>query len=94
MAAPNQIRAQFLKVINLAVVDDPSRLIFVEERLMTARQVDDAEAAHAQTGAILDEDAFVVRPTMNDHVAHATDRRFVYATPASLATMPAIPHIT
>src|SRR6267154_5714420 len=70
MAAGLQLRAQLGKVIDLAVVDNPNGLIFVEDRLVPARQVDDAEPAHAQSDASLHKHSLVVGPTMHDGFAH------------------------
>src|SRR5882757_1448391 len=75
MSAPFQLGTQLGKIVDLAVVDDPCAAIFVEHRLMSASEIDDAQAAHAQTGAVLDEDAFIVGPTVDDLIAHVADQR-------------------
>ena len=41
VAARFELGAQLAVVINLAVEGDPDRLVFVGQRLMTAREVDD-----------------------------------------------------
>jgi len=41
--------AQLLVVIDFAIEHNPNRTVFVRERLMAAFEVDDREAAKAQT---------------------------------------------
>src|ERR1700730_3302519 len=70
VAALFELVTQFGEVVNLAVIHNPNRLIFVENRLVPTRQVDDAEPAHPQSDAALHEDALVVRATMHDGLTH------------------------
>src|SRR5439155_18392030 len=69
-----QLAPQFGEVVNLAVEDDPDRAVFVVNRLMSARQIDNAQAPHPERDAGLDEHTFVVRSAMTDDVAHAMDQ--------------------
>jgi hypothetical protein len=65
--------SQLGEVIDLAVVDDPNRAVFVEDRLMAPRQIDDTQAAHAQADAIFYEYAFVIGTTIDNRLAHPVD---------------------
>src|SRR2546426_5986833 len=76
MAALFQFRAQFRKVVDLAVVNDPGAAVLVENGLVPARQIDDAETPHTQPGAVRDVDAFLVRSAMDDRVAHLAHESF------------------
>src|SRR5205823_6905911 len=67
-----KVGTQFLMVVNLAVEDDPYAFVLVGEGLMSGLHVDDAEAAHSQANAPLDEQAPVVRPAMNDLAVHCS----------------------
>ena len=49
--------------------------IVIPKVLVAPGQVNDAEAAHAQAGAVLDENAFVVGSTVHDGLAHPVDGR-------------------
>jgi hypothetical protein len=46
-----KISAQFGEVVDLAVENDPNCFVFVEHRLVSAGQIDNAETAHAQSHA-------------------------------------------
>ena len=76
MAALFQFRAKFGKIVDLAVVNDPRAAVFVENGLVPARQIDDAETPHTQPGTIRDIDAFVVRSPMDDSIAHLAHQGF------------------
>src|SRR5205085_1985905 len=66
-------RAQLGKIVNLAVENNPNAFVFVENGLMPAGKINDAETAHAQAHAVFDENAFVIRTAMHDRLAHAMD---------------------
>src|SRR5262249_2492949 len=70
-----QLSAQFAVVVDLAVEDDPHRARFVVNRLAASREIDDAEAAHAEADAGLDVDTLVVWTAVSYDVAHAMDER-------------------
>src|ERR1700685_724297 len=74
MTASSEIPAQFRKVVNLPVVDNADSLVFVENRLVTTGQVDDAEPSYPQARPILYENALIVGSTVNDALAHSMDR--------------------
>ena len=73
MAGANQIRAQFLEVVNLAVEDHPDGSVFVGNGLVAGAEIDDAEPPHADPAAAVDVIAFVVRSAMPDLIAHRAD---------------------
>ena len=58
-------------IVDLAVVGDVERAVFIGHRLVAGSDVDDAEAAVAQADAPVDENPFIVRTAMSDHIAHA-----------------------
>src|ERR1700681_1131914 len=70
MAAGLQLGIQLLKVVDFAVEDDRYSLVFVEDWLVPARNIDDAETPHAQSDAALYKDTFVVWSTVNDGFTH------------------------
>ena len=73
MALGDELLAQFLVVVDLAVEDDPDAAVFVGDRLVTGAEIDDAEAAHADAAGPVGVDAFVIRPAMADEVGHGPD---------------------
>src|ERR1700674_2915126 len=73
MPAPLEFRAKLRKVVDFAVKDDPRTPVLVEHRLVTAGKINDAEAPHPETRAILNEDAFVIRTPVDNPVAHLLD---------------------
>jgi hypothetical protein len=80
-----KIRTKFLKIVDFAVVNDPDRSVFVEKWLMSASEINNAQPAHAQSRAILDEHTLFVRAAMNNRIAHTADCCFVDATIFSVA---------
>src|SRR5260370_9772344 len=76
---------QFTIVIDFPIQDDENALIFVKNRLMTASQVDDREAAHAQGYAIINPHSLVVWPTVATALAHTVDQ-LLRVVPTALYT--------
>src|SRR5205823_13277931 len=66
-----QLLARLALVIDLPVLDDPGRRVFVVHRLMTAGEVDDRKPAHAEGDAVELLDTRIVRPSMDHRVAHS-----------------------
>ena len=64
MPALFEIGAQFDVVIDLAVADDVNRSVFVRDRLLAAREIDNAEPPHRQTDSRRDKKSFIIRPAM------------------------------
>src|ERR1700678_1303049 len=81
VAAALQLRAQFGEVIDLSVVNNPNTLVFIEYRLMPPRDVNNAQPPHPQSGPVLDEHTFVVRPAVNNGLTHPMDRLRVDPVP-------------
>ena len=75
MAARDQVRAQFLVVVDLAVEDDPHGTVLIGYRLVAGGEVDDAEAPHADGAAAIDVEALVVGTAMANLVAHRLHER-------------------
>src|SRR6266850_1435326 len=75
MACRFELGAQLAEVVDLAVEHDPDGTVLVVDRLMAGREIDDAQAPHAERDALVDEHAFIVGAAMADHVAHAVDER-------------------
>jgi hypothetical protein len=76
MAAAFELGLELEKIVNLTVINDPGAAIFVEDRLVAAREVDDTEATHAETRAIIDIEPLIVRAAVHDLLAHVVDESF------------------
>ena len=94
MAAAFEVGTKLGKVVDLAVVDDPGAAVFVEDGLVAAGEIDDAEAAHAEARAIGDIDAFIVRAAVHDRSHMWCTRASVMLLSRVALTTPAIPHMT
>ena len=70
VAARDELLAQGEMVVNLAIEHDPERAIFIRNRLMSARNIDNAEPSHADAQMAVRIKAFVVGPAMGDDAAH------------------------
>ena len=71
MAAFFQLGPQGAIVIDLAVVHDLDRAVFIPDRLIAARHVDDRQPPHRQPQAAVDEEPVAVRAAMNKGRVHA-----------------------
>ena len=60
---------------DLSVVNDPQSAGFIVHRLMTAGEVDDAEAAVSQCGLLVEEKTGVIRTAVGDGIRHASKNR-------------------
>ena len=68
-----QLGYELLIVVNLAVEDDNDAAVFVVERLLSGRHVDDRQPAMAQTDARLDVIATLVRAAMMLRFVHSRE---------------------
>src|SRR5687768_9947737 len=78
VATTLEIAAQLAVVVDLPVEDNPDGPVFVGDRLMAAREVDDAQPAHAERHAVTEIHPLVVRTAVHDRGAHAADVRLRY----------------
>src|SRR5579864_6101839 len=70
MAASDQILPQGAMIVDFAVEDDPDGTIFIADRLMSTRNVDDAETAHAEPDPALREESVIIGTAVRHDVAH------------------------
>src|ERR1700738_2110023 len=64
----------FLKlriIIDFSIEDDEDTLIFVENRLLAASQVDNGEAAHTKRNSLSYPGPLIIWPTVTNNLAHA-----------------------
>ena len=73
VATSFEFAPQLEKIVDFTVENDPDAFVFVVNRLVAAGKVDDTEPAHAQAGWALGVNAFIVRTTVNDSLAHSAD---------------------
>jgi hypothetical protein len=85
MAAAFELGAKVEEVVDLAVVNDLGAAVFVEDGLMASGEVDDAEAAHAETGAVGDVESLIVGAAVDDLLAHVVHESFGDVALASCA---------
>jgi hypothetical protein len=69
-----KIAPQLLVIVDFSIEDDPEVAVFVRNWLMPSLHVYDAQAAHSQADVFLDENALIVRTTMNDLLIHHVER--------------------
>src|SRR5208282_2116167 len=85
VASAFEFGAEFGKVVNLAVVYDPGGAVFIENGLMASGEIDDGEAAHAQTSAVGDVESLIVGAAVHDLLAHVVHESFGDVALASCA---------
>ena len=62
--------SEVVVVVDLAVEDDCDGFVLVEDRLVAACDVDDAEPPKREAGLVIDQEAVRVRPPMSDRDSH------------------------
>src|SRR5205085_526446 len=77
MAQFFQLRPQFEIVVDLAVENDPRAAVLVVNRLRSAFEIDDCEAAHSETDGAVEVEAIVVGTTMTNRIAHSRQQLLV-----------------
>ncbi|SRR6266446_1445719 len=75
MALRLQFVPQRLKIVNLAVEDDPNALVFVADGLVTTGHVNDRKPPHAQPDAAAAVLSEIIRTTVGDDPAHGSKNR-------------------
>src|SRR5258708_10448324 len=65
--------AGFGVVVDFPVQHNPKPAILVGDRLVAARQINDAEPSESEANALTAIDTLVVRPTMNNGFVHLMD---------------------
>jgi len=71
MPSLDQACVKFAIVVNLTVKDDGRGFVLVKDWLISAGDVDDAEAAKCETGLSIKKNARRIRATMDDGGPHA-----------------------
>src|SRR5260370_21750586 len=66
MPGVDQALTEIVMVVDLAVEHDGRRFIFVENRLVATRHVDDAQAAKREARHIVDQQTALVRAAVDD----------------------------
>jgi hypothetical protein len=79
MATRLEIFAQILVIIDFTIEDDPNVSLFVAERLVTALDIDDAEASHRQSDVFLDKEPVVVRTAVYNLPVHRHQRFTIHS---------------
>src|SRR5580704_6683845 len=80
MASEGKAFAELLVIVELAVEDHDHIAGFVPDRLLTASEIDDAQAAHSESESrdtrIVCEKTVFIRAAMNHRRSHGPDARF------------------
>src|SRR5215471_2920955 len=71
VAGPLQLGSPIAVIKDLAVIDDPARGVFIRHGLCAGGQIDDAQAAVAETYLRLAVIAKSIRPAMGQDAGHA-----------------------
>src|SRR4051812_33249232 len=73
MSARNERICQITVVVDLAIEHDDYGAVLIEYRLLSTTEIDDAEAAVAETDVVFDEIAVIIRAAMRLSRGHALD---------------------
>ena len=74
MSQRRQFGHQLREIVDLAVEDDADRMVFVEERLVTARKINDGQPAMPQPDPRRKIKPVAVGATMRENIGHATEQ--------------------
>src|SRR5882672_1419693 len=81
MPTTDELGAQLVEVVDLAVQDNGQRAVLVEDRLLSVGYVDDREALHPEGHAAIVVEAAFVRPAMHHGIAHRVHRARIDCAP-------------
>ena len=81
VAARLQLRNEVDEVVDFPVKHHDHAAVFVEQRLLAARHVDDRQPSMSETDAGLQVNTALIGATMKLNRVHASEQRFVYRTP-------------
>ena len=70
-----ELAPELTVVVDLAVEDDPDGAVFVVNRLVPSRQIDDAQTPHSQRHAVGRINSLIVRAAVPDDVTHLMRKR-------------------
>lgn len=73
MSGGGELLSKFVVIVDLAIEDDPCRFVFIRDRLMATRYVNDAEPTHPERHGPGDHEAIVIGSAMGDSIAHGLD---------------------
>src|SRR5277367_244968 len=76
VSVAKQILAKFRIVVDFAVQHHPNAAVFIRNRLVTAGDIDDAQAPKTQPDARSRVNPFVIRASMNNCLRHPADEIF------------------
>src|SRR5579864_7899152 len=76
MPLPGKLRHQLGIVVDLAVEHNDGGFIFIEDRLLPAAQINDAQTAMAQADIPIEKISVVIRATMRQRSRHAPQDAF------------------
>jgi hypothetical protein len=82
-----ELLAQFQVVVELAVLDRPDGTVLVPERLVSARDVDDAQTPRSERDARGEIRPSIVRASMRHDVGHAIQGRLIQGLPSFAAEL-------
>jgi len=68
-----QLFAERAVIIDLAIEDEGNGFVFVEDRLLAARDINDGKPSVSEPDARPEEEAFTVRSTMRDGARHRSN---------------------
>lgn len=73
MPFADQVLSKGKVIIDLPIVDNVDRVIFVGDWLSASLDADDAQSAHPDTDVATDQTPLVIRTPMTDGIAHQVD---------------------
>src|SRR5512134_2315203 len=65
-----QVAAQLLIIVDFAIKDDPDRLVFVGNGLLSAFQIDNGESPRGQPGSVRQVKSILIRAPVSDGLVH------------------------
>lgn len=79
MAAADQTGPDLFIIIDLAIEDNPYRLILVMDRLVAALTIDDGKTPHAEADPLIRKDPLVIGAAVGKGIAHFFHKRRITA---------------
>src|SRR6185436_11738295 len=71
----DQIIAETLVIVDFAIEDNPDGSVFIGNRLVAAREINDTETPHSDRAIAIGVEAFIVRTAVDHAITHRLHER-------------------
>ena len=83
VTASDKLLAQLEIVVDLAIAHQHNRIVFIEDGLIAAGKIDNAETAETECDVVIDKVSVGIGATMKERIGHTSQHMFIDASLAA-----------